>query len=287
MLGLFDDLEEFFKEVLLDMVKSNLSDMFTSINDSVISVSGELSQTPSSWNTAVFDFVKNINDNVAVPIAGLILTAIMCLELINVVMQKNNMQEFDTFEIFKYVIKMWIAVYFVTHAFEIALAAFDVAQSLIEKTANITNISATVNDDQIATMMDELSDKNIGELIGVVIETSLIKLSIQIISIMITIIAYGRMLEIYIYCSVSSIPLSTMGNKEWSDIGKNYLKSLFALGLQGLLLVICLGIYAILISTVNITNIHESMFILLGYTILLAFMMTRSGSIAKNILHII
>ncbi len=280
-----DKIEEWFREVLLDLIESNLTSMFNDINEKVLILSNELGTTPSGWNADIFSFIENINDVVVVPVAGLILTSVMCMELISIVMQKNNMQDTDTFEMFKYVIKMWIAVYFVTNAFEIAMAIFDVSQVMISNAAGVINTEAVISSDKIIALMSELENESIGNLMAMVVETTLVKISIQVISILVLVIAYGRMLEIYVYSSVAPIPFATMGNREWSSIGKNYMKNLSALGLQGLFLMICLGIYAILIKTVNVTNMHTSIFSILGYTVLLAFMMMKSGTIAKSIVN--
>lgn len=207
------------------------------------------------------------------------------IELINMVMQKNNMHDTDTFEFFKYIIKMFIAVYLASHAFEFSMAVFDVAQNLVNKAAGVITTSATVSGDQIVAMVDTLKEKEIGELLMILVETSLVRIAIQCISLTITLIVYGRMFEIYVYSSVSSIPFATMGNKEWGQIGTNYIKGLFALGLQGLFLMICLGIYTVLIRTVQITDIHASLFSILGYALLLGLMMFKSGTVAKSIMN--
>ena len=201
------------------------------------------------------------------------------------VMQKNNMHDTDTFEFFKYIIKMFIAVYLASHAFEFSMAVFDVAQNLVNKAAGVITTSATVSGDQIVAMVDTLKEKEIGELLMILVETSLVRIAIQCISLTITLIVYGRMFEIYVYSSVSSIPFATMGNKEWGQIGTNYIKGLFALGLQGLFLMVCLGIYTVLIRTVQITDIHASLFSILGYALLLGLMMFKSGTVAKSIMN--
>ena len=285
MFGIFDKITEFFKELLLGVIKSNLEGMFIDINDKVSMVAGEVSKSPSSFNSSVFEFIKNINDTVIIPIAGLIITAVLCIEIINVVMKKNNMHDVDTFEFFKYVIKMWIAVFLVTHAFDFAMATFDLAQSIINKASTVINTNVVITADNILNMVGALKDKGLGELVVIVLETSIIKLLIQGVSILVMIIAYGRMFEIYVYCSISPIPFATMTNREWGSIGNNYIKGLFALGLQGLFLIICLGIYAVLIKTVNINDFHISIFALFGYTILLGLMMLKSGTLAKSILN--
>lgn len=285
MFGIFDKIEEFFKELLLGGIQANLESMFLDINDKVGAVAADVGKTPMGWNGDVFAFIKSINDSVIIPIAGLIITAVLCIELINMVMQKNNMHDTDTFEFFKYIIKMWIAVWLVSHAFEFSMAVFDVAQHMVNKAAGVINTSATVSGDQIVAMMDTLKEKGLGELVMILFETSLIKVAIQIISIVIMLVVYGRMFEIYVYSSISAIPFATMGNKEWGQIGTNYIKGLFALGLQGLFLMVCLGIYAVLVKTIKITDIHTSTMTILGYAVLLGLMMLKSGTLANSVLN--
>ena len=195
------------------------------------------------------------------------------------------MHDTDTFEFFKYIIKMWIAVWLVSHAFEFSMAVFDVAQHMVNKAAGVINTSATVSGDQIVAMMDTLKEKGLGELVMILFETSIIKVAIQAISIVIMLVVYGRMFEIYVYSSVSAIPFATMGNKEWGQIGTNYIKGLFALGLQGLFLMVCLGIYAVLVKMIEITDIHTSTMTILGYAVLLGLMMLKSGTLAKSVLN--
>lgn len=285
MFGIFDKITEFFKELLIGGIQTNLEDMFIDINDKVGTIATDVGQTPMGWNSDVFSFIKSINDSVIIPIAGLVITAILCIELINVVMQRNNMHDTDTFEFFKYVIKMWIAVWLVSHAFEFSMAVFDVAQNLVQKAAGVINTSATVSPDEILAMGDTLKEKEIGELLMILVETSLVKIAIQVVSLVIMLVVYGRMFEIYVYASVSAIPFATMGNREWGQIGSNYIKGLFALGLQGLFLMVCLGIYAVLIKTIQIENIHQGIFSVLGYSLLLGLMMLKSGTLAKSVMN--
>lgn len=285
MFGIFDKIEEFFKDLLLGGIQANLESMFIDINDKVGAVATDIGKTPMGWNSEVFNFIKSINDSVIIPIAGLIITAVLCIELINMVMQKNNMHDTDIFEFFKYMIKMWIAVWLVSHAFTFSMAVFDVAQHLVNQAAGVINTSATVSGDQIVQMVEGLKDKGLGELVMILFETSLVKVAIQVMSVVIMLVVYGRMFEIYVYCSVSAIPFATMGNKEWGQIGTNYIKGLFAIGLQGLFLIICLGIYAVLVKTIKITDIHASTFMILGYALLLGLMMLKSGTLAKSVLN--
>ena len=285
MFGIFDKIEEFFQDLLLGGIQANLESMFIDINDKVGEIATDIGQTPMGWNSEVFTFIKSINDNVIIPIAGLIITAVLCIELINMVMQKNNMHDTDTFEFFKYIIKMWIAVWLVSNAFTFSMAVFDVAQNLVNQAAGVINTSAAISGDEIVQMVEALREKGLGELVMILFETSIIKIAIQAISLVVMLVVYGRMFEIYIYCSVSAIPFATMGNRDWGQIGTNYIRGLFAIGLQGLFLIICLGIYAVLVKTISITDIHASTFMILGYALLLGLMMLKSGTLAKSILN--
>ncbi|MDY6084177.1 MAG: CD0415/CD1112 family protein [Dialister sp.] len=285
MFGIFDKITEFFQDLLIGGIQANLEAMFLDINDKVSTVATDVGKTPMGWNGEVFGFIKSINDSVIIPVAGLIITAVLCIELIQMVMQKNNMHDTDTFEFFKYIIKMFIAVFLASHAFEFSMAVFDVAQNLVNQAAGVVNTSAVVSGDQILAMVEALKEKGLGELVMILIETSLVKIAIQAISLVITLIVYGRMFEIYVYCSVSSIPFATMGNREWGQIGTNYIRGLFALGLQGLFLIVCLGIYAVLVKTITVTDIHASTFAVLGYALLLGLMMFKSGTLAKSVMN--
>lgn len=285
MLDLFEKIEEFFKDIMIDAIKDNLSAMLVDINDKVSTVAVEVGKTPGSWNSEVFAFIKSINENVVLPIAAIILTAILCIELIQVVVQKNSMHDTDTFEFFKYIIKMWVAVWLVSHAFEFSMAVFDVAQEMIGKAAGVVGNSANITPGNFDAMVDALKTKELGTLIGIALETGLVKISLTILSVLITVILYGRMIEIYIYCSIAAIPFATMGNKEWGSIGTNFIRSLFALGLQGLFILIFFGIYAVLVKTINFTDIHASILQVLAYGLILGVMMMKSGSIAKSILN--
>ena len=285
MLDLFEKIEEFFKDIMIDVIKDNLSAMLVDINDKVSTVAVEVGKTPGSWNSEVFAFIKSINENVVLPIAAIILTAILCIELIQVVVQKNSMHDTDTFEFFKYIIKMWVAVWLVSHAFEFSMAVFDVAQEMIGKAAGVVGNSANITPGNFDAMVDALKTKELGTLIGIALETGLVKISLTILSVLITVILYGRMIEIYIYCSIAAIPFATIGNKEWGSIGTNFIRSLFALGLQGLFILIFFGIYAVLVKTINFTDIHASILQVLAYGLILGVMMMKSGSIAKSILN--
>lgn len=287
LFNIVDKIKDMLKEILIGNITANFESMFGEINNKIGSIATDVGQTPMGWNKEVYNFIKNINDDVIIPIAGLIITAVLCIELIQMVMERNNMQDADSFELYKYVIKAFVAVYLASHAFEFSMAVFDVAQTLVNKAAGVVGASTTFTSEELLASIETLKELDLGKLFGLVIETTIFKGVLWVVGILINIIIAGRMFEIYVYSSISSIPFATMGNKEWGQIGTNYIKGLFALGLQGLFLMICLGIYNVLIKTVVLTSADfmAALSSIIGFALLLSVMMFKSGSISKSVMN--
>lgn len=287
LFNIFDKLKDLLRDILIGSIQANFESMFGEMNEKIGVIATDVGQTPMGWNKEVYTFIKSINDDVIIPIAGLIITAVLCIELIQMVMQRNNMQDADSFELYKYIIKAFIAVYLASHAFEFSMAVFDVAQTLVNKAAGVVGASTTFSSEELLAAIETLKELDLGKLFTLVIETTLYKFVLWVVGILINVIVCGRMFEIYVYSSISSIPFATMGNKEWGQIGTNYIKGLFALGLQGLFLMICLGIYNVLIKTVVISgaNFTTALTSIVGYAILLCVMMFKSGSISKSVMN--
>ena len=287
MESILDAINEWIKEILIGAINGNLSTMFGDVNEKVGTIAAEVGKTPQGWNANIFNMIQNLSENVIVPIAGLVITYVLCYELISMVTEKNNMHDVDTFMFFKWFFKAFVAVFLVTHTFDITMAVFDMAQHIVSGAAGViggdTNIDVT---EALAAMQEGLKDMEIPELLLLVMETSLVSLCMKIMSVLITVILYGRMIEIYAYCSVSPIPFATMTNREWGQIGNNYLKGLFALGFQGFLIMICVGIYAVLVNDMIIAdNLHSAIFSLAAYTVILCFSLFKSGALAKSIFN--
>lgn len=287
LFNIFDKLKDLLRDILIGSIQANFESMFGEMNEKIGVIATDVGQTPMGWNKEVYTFIKSINDDVIIPIAGLIITAVLCIELIQMVMQRNNMQDADSFELYKYIIKAFIAVYLASHAFEFSMAVFDVAQTLVNKAAGVVGASTTFTSEELLATIETLKELDLGKLFTLVIETTLYKFVLWVVGILINVIVCGRMFEIYVYSSISSIPFATMGNKEWGQIGTNYIKGLFALGLQGLFLMICLGIYNVLIKTVVISgaDFTSSLTSIVGFAILLVVMMFKSGSISKSVMN--
>ena len=287
MQSILDAINEWIKEILIGAINGNLSTMFGDVKEKVGTIAQEVGKTTQGWNASIFSMIQTLSENVIIPLAGLVITYVLCVELISMVTEKNNMHDVDTFMFFKWFFKAWVAVYLVTHTFDITMAVFDVAQRVVSGAAGIiggnTNIDVTA---ALSSMQDGLNDMEIPELLLLVMETSLVSLCMKIMSVLITVILYGRMIEIYLYCSVSPIPFATMTNREWGQIGSNYLKSLFALGFQGFLIMICVGIYAVLVNTLTVAdNLHSAIFSIAAYTVILCFSLFKTGALAKSIFH--
>jgi len=274
MFSIFDKIEEYFVTLLIGMIEQNLIGLLSDVNDKVGTIAGEVGQTPQDWNGSIFGMIHTLSDTVVVPIAGMVMTAILCYELISMLMEKNNMHELDGWIFFRWMMKATIAIYFVTHTFDIVMAVFDVAQHLVSASAGAinsnTNIDITAS---ITSMIDGL-------------ETAMVKLTMSAISIIIMVILYGRMIEIYLASSVAAIPFATMTNREWSQVGTNYLRALAALGLQGFFIMVSVGIYAVLINSIVISdNIHLSVLSIMSYTVILCFALIKTSSLAKSVMN--
>ena len=287
MKGILDSISEWIREILIGAINGNLSTMFGDVNEKVGSIAGEVGQTPQAWNASIFSMIRTLSENVIVPVAGLVITYVLCYELITMITEKNNMHDVDTFMFFKWFFKSWVAVYLVTHTFDITMAVFELAQHVVGGAAGVIGNNTSINvNAALSSMQSQLGSMEIPELLLLVMETSLVSLCMKIMSILITVILYGRMIEIYLYCSVAPIPFATMTNREWGQIGNNYLRSLFALGFQGFLIMICVGIYAVLVNTMIIANnLHSAIFSLASYTVILCFSLFKSGALAKSIFN--
>lgn len=284
---IIERITEAIKEILIGMIQNGLEGMFVEVNDKVGTIASQVGQTPQGWNAGVFNLIQNLSQTVIVPIAGLIITFVLCYELITMVTQKNNFHEFETYNIFFWIFKAYVAIYLVTNTFNITMAVFDVGQHIVNGAADVISGSTAVDASAaIATLTESLEDMEIGELFLLAMETLLISLTMSILSVIITVIMYGRMIEIYLYTSVAPIPFATMTNKEWGNIGNNYLKGLFALAFQGFFMLVCVGIYSVLVNAMTIsTNLHGAMFSVAAYTVVLAFSLFKTGSLSKSIFN--
>jgi len=285
--SILEKISDAIKEFLMELIESNLTNMFTDVNDKVGTIASEVGQTPSGWNGSIYSMVRGLSDNVIVPIAGIIITFVLCYELITMITEKNNMHEMDTWMFFKWFFKAAVAIYLLTNTFTIVMAIFDIGQHVVNGAAGVINGSTSID---IASTLDAMRTgmeaMGIGELLGLAIETLLVSLCLKIMSILITVILYGRMIEIYLTVSVAPIPFATMTNREWGNIGTNYFRGLFALAFQGFLIMVCVGIYAVLVNGMIIAdNIHSALFSVAAYTVILCFSLFKTGSLAKSIFN--
>lgn len=287
MLNILDIILDWIKQMLRDCIMGNLDGMFDQINTEVGEVAGNVGTTPEAWNSGVFSMIRSLSDNVVVPIAGIIITFVLCYELITMIIEKNNLHDFETFTLYKWIFKVFVAVYLVTHTFDITMAIFEVGQSVVQQSSGI--ISGSTSVDFAAALGDieaQLETMEIGELFGLLVETMLLRITMPILSFCVMLVLVGRMIEIYIYCSVGAIPFATMTNRDWGQMGNNYLRGLVALGLQGFFIMICVAIYAVLIGQISSSgNIHIAIWQCAGYTVLLCFSLFKTGAISKSIFN--
>jgi hypothetical protein len=287
MQSIFDAITEWIKELLIGSIESSLSSMFGDVNEKVGTIAEQVGQTPQGWNANIFSMIQTLSETVIIPIAGIIITYVLVYELITMVTDKNSLHDVDTFMFFKWFFKAWVAVFIVAHTFDITMAVFDVGQHIVSGAAGAIHGSTAIDvEDALTALRAGMDAMGIPELLLLTVETMLVSLCMKIMGVVITVILYGRMIEIYLTCSVAPIPLATMANREWGQMGNNYLRGLLALAFQGFFLMVCVGIYAVLVNDMIIaTNIHSAIFSIAAYTVLLCFAMMKTGTLAKSIFH--
>ncbi|MDL2327828.1 hypothetical protein LJC64_04160 [Ruminococcaceae bacterium OttesenSCG-928-A11] len=274
---------DWIKQGLIDAIMSKFTDLFGQVNEQVGDIAAQVGQTPQAWNSSVFSMIQTLSETVVIPIAGMILTFVLTYELIQMVIEKNNQADFDTFNLYKWVFKSAVAVYILTNCFTIVMAVFDVGQHVVNQSAGIISGSLDLNA-TLADLQTQLEAMGVFELMGLWLETHIVGLCMSILSIVIWVIVWGRMIEIYLTASLAPIPMSTMVNREWGQMGNNYLKSLFAVAFQGFLIMICVAIYAVLVQGISsAANVHGAIWGAAGYTVLLAFALFKTGSLSKSI----
>ena len=279
-------IQDWIKEMLVGGIMSNLSGMFDAVNQQVAEIAGDVGTTPANFSPGVYSMIRNISESVIIPIAGLILTFIACYELIQLIIDHNNLANFETWIFFKWIFKTFVAVTLITNTFNIVMAVFDVAQNVVNASSGIISAGTAVDASTLEAMEETLMEMDIGPLLGLFLQSIIVQITMYALSIVIFIIVYGRMVEIYLLTSLAPIPFATFGNREQSQIGQNYLRSLLALGFQGFLIMICVGIYAVLIQSISFSdNIISSIWGAMGYTVLLVFTLFKTGAIARSVFN--
>ena len=284
--SILQSIEDWFRGLLVSGIMNNLTNTFNSVNDQVGQIASDVAQTPANFSPAIFNMIRNLSENVIMPIAGLILTFIACYELIQLVISHNNLAHFETWIFWKWIFKTFVAVTLITNTMNITMAVFDVGQYVVSQAGGIIGSSTAIDASALATMQATLEASDIGTLLSVFLQSFVVQFLMYVLSALIFVIVYARMIEIYLMVSLAPIPFSTFGNREQSMIGQNYLRSLFALGFQGFLIMVCVGIYAVLIQSVAFSSdIVGSLWGVMGYTVLIAFTLFKTGAVAKSILH--
>ena len=284
MQSILEQITDWLKSMIISGIMGNLSGMFDSVNQQVGQIAGDVGTTPANFSPAVFSMIRNISESVILPIAGMVLTFIACYELIQMLIEHNNLANFETWTFFKWVFKTFLAVTLISNTFNITMAVFDVAQQVISRSGGLISGSTSVSDATLTAMQAALEGMDLGPLLGLYLQTFVVQVTMLALSAIIFVIVYGRMVEIYLMVSLAPIPFATFGNHEQSHTGQNYLRSLFALGFQGFLIMICVGIYAVLIQNLSFSdNIISSIWGVMGYTVLLAFTLFKTGSLAKSV----
>ena len=284
---LWNKVTEWLKEMLIGSIMGNLTGLFDSVNEQVSEIATTVGTTPQGWNAGVFSMIQSLSETVIVPIAGIILTFVMTYELIQMIIDRNNMHDFETFMFFKWIFKTFVAVTIVTNTWNIVMAVFDVAQHVVNNAAGVIVSNTDMDLSSVVTNMEaRLMEMEIGPLFSLWFQSLLVGIISWVLTICIFVIVYGRMIELYLVTSIAPIPMATKSNREWGQMGQNYLRSLFALGFQAFLIIICVAVYAVLVQTISVdTDVIKAIWTCIGYTVLLCFTLFKTSSLARSIFN--
>lgn len=282
---IWNKITEWLREVMVSGILGNLHGLFDQVNTQVGGIAGQVGMTPQAWNSGVYGMIRSLSDNVILPIAGVILAIVMTMELLQLVMEKNNLHDFETWVFFKWIFKTFCAILIVTNTWDIVMGVFDLAQSVVGSAAGMISSDAAISIEEVVGNLEaRLMEMEIGPLLGLWFQSLFVGVTMSALNVCIFVVIYGRMVEIYIVTSLAPLPMATMMNREWGQMGQNYLRSLFALGFQAFLIIVCVAIYAVLVQTISVqADVSSAIWTCIGYTVLLCFTLFKSGSVAKGI----
>ncbi len=284
---IWDSITDWLKEVLVSGIISNLSGMFDSTNEQIGEIAGQVGLTPQAWNSGIFNMIQNLSNNVILPLAGAILAIVMTLELIQLITDRNNLNDVDTWMFFKWVFKSAAAVLIVSNTWTIVMGIFDAAQSVVNGAAGVMIGNTSIDISSVVTDLESrLMEMDVGPLLGLWFQSLFVGICTWAITICIFIVIYGRMIEVYLVTSVAPIPMATMANREWGQMGQNYLRTLFALGFQAFLIIVCVAIYSVLVQNISVSgDISKAIWTCMGYTVLLCFCLFKTSSLARSVFN--
>lgn len=284
---LWEQITDWLKEVLIGGIISNLTGMFDSTNEQIGNIVGEVGLTPQAWNSGIFNMIQNLSETVVLPIAGAVLAFLMTLELIQLITDKNNLNDVDTWMFFKWVFKSTAAALILSNTWTIVMGVFDVAHGVVSSAAGVIVGNTSIDISTVLSGLEaQLQSMDLGPLFGLWFQSLFVGICTWAITICIFIVIYGRMIEVYLVTSVAPIPMATMANREWGQMGQNYLRSLLALGFQGFLIIVCVAIYAVLIQNIVVeSSVSAAIWTCMGYTVLLCFTLFKTSSLARSLFH--
>ena len=284
---IWNSITDWLKEVLVSGIVSNLSGMFDSTNEQIGQIAGQVGLTPQAWNSGIFNMIQNLSNNVILPLAGAILAIVMTLELIQLITDRNNLNDVDTWMFFKWVFKSAAAVLIVSNTWTIVMGIFDAAQSVVNGAAGVMIGNTSIDISSVVTDLESrLMEMDVGPLLGLWFQSLFVGICTWAITICIFIVIYGRMIEVYLVTSVAPIPMATMANREWGQMGQNYLRTLFALGFQAFLIMVCVAIYSVLVQNISVSgDLSRAIWTCMGYTVLLCFCLFKTSSLARSVFN--
>ena len=289
--GIVDNIIDAIRNIFIGAVMNAASGLFDTINEELIHTGDRVSQTPMEFSGggpwSLVEGMAGTAGTAIQTIAGLILGFFIALELVQMLVEKNNLADIDMINVVvKWLVKSFIAILIVSNAFVIVGAIFTIGQEVIIGSA--LTATATIGDGlDLTVFYESLQDASLGELVGLWFQLNIFSLIFPLVRIAIFIVIVGRFLEIFMYVVAAPIPLATMANQEYRAMGNNYLKSLLALAFQGLLMLVVVavigGMMVDVVSSFGTDASGAGFWAILGYLVLMCFALFKTPAISKSI----
>lgn len=283
MQSIFDAITEWLKALLVEGIMENLGGLFTGVNEQVGEIAAQVGMTPAAWNAGVFSMIRQLSETVILPIAGLVLTFVMTYELIQMLVDHNNLHNFDTWIFFKWIFKTFAAVLVLSNTFNIVMAVFDLSQHVVQQSAGLIQGSTAVTPEALDNMQAQLEAMELGSLLGIFLQSFVVQFTMTALNIVVFVIVYGRMIEIYLMTSLAPIPFATIANRETGHMGAQLFQVPFRRRVPGDVY-LCMAIYAVLVQGIAAgDDMMGAIWTCVGYTVLLCFVLFKTGSLSKSI----
>ncbi len=283
-------LDEVIKNFMSGVSSNSLEQILLYVNKIAEEVGAELGKSPESFNAQVFKLLETFSKNVVLPIGILILTIVLVTNLCKSLLDDREMQN-PLKVYFFFIITSVFAVILVTNSFEITNFIINISQTIVDKALTLFDKEATSITGDITKFEETLKTMEVSQIFGIWLMLILTVIIMWLVRILVQIVILGRFIEIFMRISIAPIPFATFFNRDLSSTGYNFVKSMVAVSLQAILIMVVIAIYRGTLSSIAVDVGSQEILMLflikiLGINLTLVFMLFQTKRIADSILSV-